>query len=697
MIEDASRFRSVLKSFEGERGELTKKNATRVVSAIIESYEAAYGVGDVGKEGTGRVNEGSGIHRGPVGLIYGRIQSGKTTAMLTSAALAFDNRFRIVVVLTSDINRLVEQTSRDFVAGIPELIIFTKDDLKSSSLPRHITSVGQSLREIDSYNLVVVCSKGKQALGQVLEFLRGIEANRYPSIILDDEGDQGTLDTKVRARSQGDGDVEPSTIFTLVHSDEANSLRSVLSHSVFVSVTGTPQSIVLQNMDSESRPSFVRLISPGEGYCGGDVFFGLDDPADNEYTAVIDDDEYDRLIAGDGNIPPGLRRAIDRFIVSATAAGIDIGWRQYKMLVHPSVSNSDHEMVGDLINDHLNNMLGALAHQDLPDSSVYIAALRREHDALGARHRVPPFDQILEVARERMGSRRLHVVNSSTTGRTLTYSLGYNVVIGGNSIGRGLAFKDLLVTYYLRSPKMTNMDTMYQHARMFGYRKEVLPYVSIFLTPERYDAFVRIARSDDDLREFLESRGGDIEAALIGTRSGIRVTRPAVLDAVKVETILPRTQIYPNRPVHEPPQSVQVLGRVRDRLAMLFPDFETKGREGIDISPEEAKELVGLIPTLATNSWKDKVIPDVLAQVAAGTGGVVHLRFDQRETSRVRRNGFMSTGVLGGVVDKSADDTRPVLLISQVRATGDDREPNEFIFPTIVWPRTMGPWVFNRS
>lgn len=40
--------------------------------------------------------------RCPTGLLYGRIQSGKTLGMITTAALAMDNGFRIVVVLTSD-------------------------------------------------------------------------------------------------------------------------------------------------------------------------------------------------------------------------------------------------------------------------------------------------------------------------------------------------------------------------------------------------------------------------------------------------------------------------------------------------------------------------------------------------------------------------------------------------------------------
>ena len=50
----------------------------------------------------------------PTGLVYGRIQSGKTRAMIADTAMAFDNGFRISVVMTSNINDLVAQTHVDF-------------------------------------------------------------------------------------------------------------------------------------------------------------------------------------------------------------------------------------------------------------------------------------------------------------------------------------------------------------------------------------------------------------------------------------------------------------------------------------------------------------------------------------------------------------------------------------------------------
>jgi Z1 domain-containing protein len=50
----------------------------------------------------------------------------------------------------------------------------------------------------------------------------------------------------------------------------------------------------------------------------------------------------------------------------------------------------------------------------------------------------------------------------------IAYGNGLNFLIGGNTLGRGIAIRDLLVTYYVREAKVSQIDTMHQHARMYG-------------------------------------------------------------------------------------------------------------------------------------------------------------------------------------------------------------------------------------
>ena len=81
---------------------------------------------------------------------------------------------------------------------------------------------------------------------------------------------------------------------------------------------------------------------------------------------------------------------------------------------------------------------------------------------------LPPFDAVIADLRQRLPRRQVITVNSD--GAAADFSRGINFIVGGNILGRGLTIENLLVTYYLRSAKISQMDTMLQHARMFGYR-----------------------------------------------------------------------------------------------------------------------------------------------------------------------------------------------------------------------------------
>jgi hypothetical protein len=123
-----------------------ERNATNIITAVM----TAYGTNAAGELDAAR------IPNAPVtGLVYGRIQSGKTRAMIASTAMAFDNGFRISVVTTSNINDLVTQTHGDFSLGLPGLMMFTKDN----DLDPEVANTRVHL-ERGNGHLLLVCSKG---------------------------------------------------------------------------------------------------------------------------------------------------------------------------------------------------------------------------------------------------------------------------------------------------------------------------------------------------------------------------------------------------------------------------------------------------------------------------------------------------------------------------------------------------------
>jgi hypothetical protein len=446
----------------------TIRNASGIVNAVMAAYSVAP---------RSDVDRTPSPNTPPTGLVYGRIQSGKTRAMIASTALAFDNQFRVSVVMTSNINDLVSQTHIDFSSGLPGIATYTKDN----DLDREVATTRLHLERGEG-RLLLICSKGATSLRNISDFLRAIAADRLPAIIFDDEGDQASLDTNIRRRARARGvAVAPSAINDIIQ----NRLRPSLPRHVYVSVTGTPQAVLLQSADSTNRPSFNVMLPPGGSYVGGDRFFGTDEPEDNPaLITLVDRNDQQQLLNPARPIPSGLRASILFFLVSAASATIlnrGMPERGYSYLCHPSLKNDEQATAERRINAFLTEIYRATLGAG--DTDNIMRDLQVAHcqlvATLGAR--TPAFDDMVRTIREYLPGKRLLVINARTKRQGIDYGRCLNFLIGGNTLGRGIAIRDLLVTYYVREARISQIDTMHQHARMYGYRDDTLPFTRLFI------------------------------------------------------------------------------------------------------------------------------------------------------------------------------------------------------------------------
>jgi RecA/RadA recombinase len=162
MVENNGKFlKSTISSLglEGDSKKQSIKNAEGILTKVIESYESNIGNGQVGKTGTGKVTGQPSLRPGAIGLVYGRIQSGKTRAMITTTAMGFDNGFRVAVVMTSNINDLVTQTHLDFSKVLAGASVFTKDDELNSRVEDAKLDLEQA-----GGRILIITSKGKKSL-----------------------------------------------------------------------------------------------------------------------------------------------------------------------------------------------------------------------------------------------------------------------------------------------------------------------------------------------------------------------------------------------------------------------------------------------------------------------------------------------------------------------------------------------------
>src|SRR5262249_55464109 len=147
----------------------------------------------------------------------------------------------------------------------------------------------------------------------------------------------------------------------------------------------------------------------------------------------------------------------------------------YKFLCHTSPRTGDHVILDTLIRRAVQTII-----DELP-------TLRAEHPLLRAAHSelsrslpdVPPLAELVPWIERYLPTRTMLLVNS--VGSELNFGRHLNFIVGGNILGRGLTIENLLVTYYLRRARTTQMDTMLQHARMYGYRHSLMPYTRVFL------------------------------------------------------------------------------------------------------------------------------------------------------------------------------------------------------------------------
>jgi hypothetical protein len=680
------------------RAALTKvrQDALGLLNKVLAAYASQVAPGEAGLGGSAVAGDAAPLaDRAPTGLLYGRVQSGKTVAMIAFCAAAIDNGFRVIVVLTSDFVKLVEQTADRFAALDGPLI---KNALQSDNWDDDREHVK---KHIGKHGIVFICTKNQQRLTSLVEFLNTIGAAGFPALVLDDEADQATLDTTVQARSSGrkNAPTQPSAIHRkTVQDDEGQSIRQTLRHHVFVQVTATPYALLLQNVESELRPTFTHLLEPGAGYTGGEAFFDVPQVEEASPPLVfVDEGEATNIdAAADDALPPlGLQRAISFFLIAAgTQNVVDPTSRSVgqNFLCHTSQRTSDHAHVAMLIRNLLNRFGDELESGSLATETIM--RLQWGYDELRrTMEEAPDFDAILERIRKRLPRRDVPIVNSANS--RVDFGRQLNFIVGGNILGRGLTIDNLLVTYYLRRAKVSQMDTVLQHARMFGYRQALMPYTRVFLPDTLAARFHFIHVAEQSLRRQLVANGG-LAKVTVETMSSLRATRLNVLDTRNLAAYEPGGHVYPGAPGlrrKDLERAGAVEAAVRKTLGGTL-------REGtfvrVDIS-----DLVSLLQEVPfdedlANMWDPPMLMRILQHMGPryGNRGFVFYRGMKRTKST------FSTGALSGD-ELAAARNQPGPVLCVFRDDGRSLRPkptaSEYWYPSLVFPSDMATQVFNTT
>lgn len=663
-----------------------RSDAIELLSRVVKVYSTEVAPNEVGAEGSGRAST-TAPPKPCTGLLYGRIQSGKTVAMIALVAAAIDNGFRVIVVLTSDNLKLVSQTTERFAALDGPIAV----DALSSGWEADHKHIGKKLGQA---GVVFVCSKNKTRLDKLIEFLEAIGAPNYPALVLDDEADQATLDANLarnsRAKDKGQDPVDPTAIYDRV----ARQLSPTLRHHVFLQVTATPYALLLQSVGTKLRPSFVRLLEPGAGYTGGEAFFEAEHVDGPKPPLVyVPETEADELNEATADAPDGLRKAMAFFLVASAAQAIADQARSkngQNFLCHTSQLRTQHRVLEEVIRSYVDRVDD---HLEKGTGEAYTRLHQAYDELLTTFPEAPPLAAVLEQVKRRLVSRRVVVVNSEADA---DLGKGLNFIVGGNILGRGVTIDNLLVTYYLRQPKTGQMDTMLQHARMYGYRAQLMHLTRVFLPRQLAVRFHEIHRIEQRLRRQLVAADMGRQV-VIEKAANLKPTRGVVLDPTYIDAFDAEEQVYPIYPDFEMTRKEYETMQQRV-VGLLGQPLDSKHSQLVQIDYAAMLELVESLPyntRMPSASW----IPGVLRQVLERQKDRCLSRAYLYTRKTKRKSREFTTGALSGdELKELRSKDGPVICAFRDDGAGiRDINANEFWYPTLVLDHAMPSVIVNTT
>lgn len=460
-------------------------------------------------------------------LLVGKVQSGKTANLEMITALALDNDFRIVVIYGGYDNRLLNQTIDRFKSTFEitgnndpddeEAYMFSTND-PGYDLSKFDRSIIHEINE-SKKPIFIVSLKNPTALKKVNNFLKKIILPEDKALIIDDEGDQASLNTEIDKKN------DKSATY-----NEICVMKKIMNNPLYLSVTATPHANVFLDDFSQLKPSIVRLIEPAIGYCGADVFH----MGESDLIKIIDVDPDENLF------PSALFDAIHHFLIASSIL-LRSGNTNTEMIIHTHRKKSDHKEIQNRVILYLDDFKRAI---DAEDSSlkarkeelnkIYLDTFSEETITCYN------FDDLFDSICSRVLTKTHVILHNSDSSYidSLTNFRKHRIYIGGDLLQRGLTFSKLTTSYFTRWPKSSgNMDTTLQRARWFGYRENYINFCKVFLTEEIAEEFYNLSETENDLWDQfyeIEEEKRTISDILIkiDSDSNLRPTRKNVANII---------------------------------------------------------------------------------------------------------------------------------------------------------------------
>ena len=709
-------------------------------------------------------------------LLLGKVQCGKTDTFLSVMGLCFDRGIDVAVVMTKGTNTLTKQT----IERLNKDFRFFKDDgTYGQKVVIYIYDILDLYKRggLSDYQLndpankfIIVCKKENTNLKDLIELFENSEILRRKKVLVcDDEADFAS-----RAYYQRKGEL--SLLRIAEHIEKFVTLPAFCR---YMQITATPYSLYLQpdgtvqlrdgQEASPWLPRYTGLVPIHDKYIGGKQYYvdsqegeideeGVFHPA-NMYGCLyqpvdqicIDilsarNEFYLESRAHSENLD-SLNFAVVSYLFAAAIRTIQTKKKSNKKyysscLIHCEINKHKHAWQEELITEIIEDIKQAFLHK--ANSDLHILDLESDayeslklSNELGNRQgliheKFPTFAEVeAEVKRIlEYNDYTINVVNSEEPGKVATMlndkgqlrlEQALNFFIGGSILDRGITIDNMLCFFYGRDPKKFQMDTVLQHARMYGARdKEDMACTRFFTTPDIYDVLKTMNIFDDYLYQYLKAHRDTVQtdeftSTVIGYDKRISPSAQNKYTPANTKVLKPYQRTYPvGFQTIEPTENNKLTKKIEEVLQHAVEGKKANEDGFYLVHYNDVVEILSLIResyTYATENnnvgleWdiNDMVTP--LEHLTYDTDGMilVTVRGDrnlsrERENIFDKRGRFIDAPEAGGEIniDKKNAIDRPVLVLLKQNGLKDlGWRGTAFFWPVLTTPQNMNAGIFT--
>ena len=499
---------------------------------------------------------------GPIkGLVIGHVQSGKTANMEALMAMAADHGWNMFIVLSGTIENLRLQTLKRMQKDLNHEgnLIWRGVEHPSKRSQYGERACDLHFEKNAQSRYFTVCLKNSSRLKKLIDWIHADKAShsQMKILIIDDEADQASINNSPKDKKERRG--INKLIVDLVedrhYKDNQSQGRAQAIN--YVMYTATPYANFLNECCDESLypRHFIWTLKTSDEYIGPNQIFGTSDGIDDDgldIKRIVSEDDLDQLADiysyESTELPESMKCAICWFLCSVAVLRY---WgyehKPISMLIHTSQKQDCHEAVAvaisSWINENRNNGLIDLCEKiyDYETKRVtkdlWLKQIKNYGISAEEILDYPDFskisggielllnDNMQHIKMSDEGNLQynsnLHLVIDNCSKNGLQNDNDYVrlaypdpdiepypepapafIIIGGNTLSRGLTIEGLVSTFFLRAS--CQADTLMQMGRWFGYRRgyEMLP--RIWMTSDTIDKYRFLSQLEIELRDDLK-------------------------------------------------------------------------------------------------------------------------------------------------------------------------------------------------